>query len=122
MQKTGDEKLKKEESAYKALMVHDTIWTPERSLWCSVVGQAVIDAASTDHQIRTEVREWLESEDFPVVCGMAGMRPEHIKGILVPILADKDTKRAFRKAMTFKIILRNWIDSHYGEIDRKKPA
>lgn len=53
---------------------------------------------------------------------MAGMHPEHIRNVLVPILSDKDTKRAFRKAMTFKIILRNWIDSHYGEVDKKRPA
>lgn len=100
----------------------DPVWQPERSLWCSVIGQTIIDAASTDKEIRTEVREWLESEDFPVVCGMAGMRQDQVRKVLVEILSEPDCKKAFRKAMTFKIILRNWIDSHYGEIDRKKPA
>lgn len=113
----------KRSSVYAELFkLPDPVWAPERSLWCSVIGQTVIDAASTDREIRTEVREWLESEDFPVVCGMAGMRKEHIRMVLVEILAEPDCKKAFRKAMTFKIILRNWIDSHYGEIDRKRPA
>lgn len=112
----------KEQSAYKALMAHDPVWTPERSLWCAVVGQSVIDAASTDSAIREEVVDWLNSEDFPSVCDMAGLRPAQVKAVIVSILTDKDAKRAFRKAMQFKIILRNYVASHYGSVDNKREA
>lgn len=111
-----------EQSAYKGLAHIDIIWTPERSLWCSVVGQAIIDAASTDRAIRSEVVQWIESEDFPDVCHMAGLVPEKVRVQLVGILEERNSKAAFRKAMNFKIILRNWIDSHYGEADRRRPA
>lgn len=112
--------MKKEESAYKALMTHDTVWTPERSLWCAVVGQTVIDAASTDREIRQEVVDWLESEDFPTVCGMAGLQPHQIRKVIVGILKNPNTKQAFRSAMSFKIILRNFVESHYGDVDKSK--
>ena len=111
-----------EQSVYAPLMTHDPVWTPERSLWCAVVGQTVIDAASTDAEIRQEVVDWLESEDFPLVCGMAGLWPHQIRGVIVGILENPDKKAAFRNAMSFKIVLRNFVESHYGDVDKSKEA
>ena len=109
-----------EESNYKKLHdLPDPVWQPERSLWCAVVGQVVIDAASTDQEIRQEVIDWVQSEDSSIVCGMAGLRHQGIIKVVNDILYDPDRKNAFRTAMTFKLTLKNWVESHYGTVDTK---
>lgn len=109
-----------EESNYKRLQdLPDPVWQPERSLWCAVVGQVVIDAASTDPEIRQEVIDWVASADAETVCGMAGLKKENILKVVCGILYDPDRKRAFRTAMTFKLTLKNWVESHYGTVDTR---
>lgn len=95
----------------------DSVWQPERSLWCAVIGQSATDAASSDGDVREEVEDWLMDEDFSLVCSMAGMQPKNISTVLWGILNEKDRKAAFRKAMTFKIILKNYVASFHGTVD-----
>lgn len=111
--------MEREKSVYTELEHIDSVWTPERSLWCAVVGQTIIDAASTDPEIRAEIVDWLESDDLNNVCEMAGLRPESVANLVSSILRDPDKKRAFRNAMSAKLTLRNWVDSHYGTVDTK---
>ena len=97
----------------------DSGWQPERTLWVCVVGQAVIDAASTDPVIREEVVQWLADEDFLIVCDMAGMNAAPIRRLVTGILNEDDPKRAFRAAMNFRFMLRSFLESQMGEADKE---
>lgn len=113
--------MTKEESVYKALFSNpDSILQPERVLWLHVVAQALIDASSRDPLIRGEVAEWVDSEDFDVVCGMASLHLGHMRYAFKAILADKNLKRAFKRAMDFRFMVRTFVESHTGEIDKDR--
>lgn len=95
----------------------DSGWQPEQTLWVCVVGQAVIDAASTDESVKDEVAMWLFDEDFPIVCGMASMNPAEVARVVNEILREPNPKKAFRMAMNFRFLLRNFLESQMGEAD-----
>lgn len=93
---------------------------PERVLWLHVLAQTCIDAASKDKQIKREVKEWLNDEDFEVVCGMAGIRQEYVRSVIMTVLRDKKQKRAFQKAMNFRFLIRSYVESHMGDVDKRR--
>ena len=93
---------------------------PEQILWSHVVAQAVIDAASKDKQIKQEVIDWSQSEDFDIVCGMAGMQAAHVLSTIQAVAREKRHKRAFKKAMAFRFLVRMYIDANSGEQDKKR--
>lgn len=111
----------KEESVYIALMRSPgNSLTSERILWLHCVCQALIDAASQHKDIREEVADWVESEDFEVVMGMAGLHLEHMSHAFRATLADKNLKRAFKRAMDFRFMVRTFVERHTGDVDKDK--
>lgn len=110
-------------SAYKPLeSMPDPTLQPERVLFLHVVAQAVIDSASRDRAIRREVSDWLKDEDFEIVCGMAGIEPAYISQLISALLKDRNRKRAFKKAMEFRFLVRAYVESHTGDIDKRRGA
>lgn len=110
-------------SAYKPLeSMPDPVLQPERVLWLHVTAQAVIDATSRDRAIRREVADWIDDEDFEVVCGMAGLDPAHMRHAISALLRDRNRKRAFKKAMEFRFLVRTFVESHMGDIDKRRGA
>lgn len=111
----------REKSAYSALFGDPgTSLTSERILWLHVCAQALIDAASRDKELRQEIADWVESEDFEIVCGMASLHIDHMRYAFKAILADKNLKRAFKRAMDFRFMVRTFVESHTGEIDKNR--
>ena len=100
----------------------DPTLQPERVLWLHVMAQAVIDATSRDRAIRKEVSDWISHEDFEIVCGMAGLDPAHIRYAISALLKDRNRKRAFKKAMEFRFLVRTYVESHTGDVDKKRGA
>lgn len=112
-----------EESVYKALLDNPgTSLTNERILWLHCVAQALIDASSRDKTLRQETADWVDSEDFEIVCGMASLHLDHMRYAFKAILADRDLKRAFKRAMDFRFMVRTFVESHTGEIDKDRGA
>lgn len=112
--------MTKEQSSYAPLFsMPDATLQPERVLWLHVIAQALIDAASKDRRIKREVRQWLELEDFEVVCGMAGMQESWVRSAINAILRTKNQKLAFKKAMTFRFLVRSFVDKHTGTVDKR---
>jgi hypothetical protein len=110
----------KEPSVYAALMNSPGLsLTSERILWLHVVCQLLIDASSRRKDLRQETADWVESEDFEIVCGMAGLHIEHMRHAFNAILADKDHKRAFKRAMDFRFMVRAFVERHTGDIDKE---
>lgn len=113
--------MQKDPSSYALLFtLPDSVLQPERVLWLHVIAQALIDAASRDKEIRQEIIDWIDTEDFEVVCGMAGMQPSYVRHAANAILAEKNQRKAFKKAMNFRFLVRSYVDSHMGEIDKRK--
>lgn len=111
----------KERSIYEALFTSpDVDFTNERRLWISVVSQALVDAASTSPSIRADVGDWLESEDFVIVIGNAGMEEEFIRPVFHRIMNTKVRKVAFREAMKIKVLLRQYINNHRAGVDLER--
>jgi hypothetical protein len=109
------------ESIYDPLEdLPDSVFTPEQRLWISVVMQAAIDAASTHTRIKRDVIIWMRSDDFEVVCDMAGMSPIEVKKHLISILAEDTTEKSFRLAMAFRFLIRRYIDDNIGDVDRDR--
>jgi len=112
-----------EESIYEPLFrSEDTVFTPEQKLWISVVMQAAIDAASTNPATRKEVFNWMRSEDFDIVCGMAGMSKTQVRYDMEAILSAPTIKQAFRYAMSFRYLVRSYIEDNLGEVDKGKDS
>lgn len=113
--------MQKEPSSYALLFsLPDSVLQPERVLWLHVVAQALIDASSRDKELRQEISDWVESEDFEIVCGMASLHLAHMRYAFKAILADKNLKRAFKRAMDFRFMVRSFVESHTGEIDKNR--
>lgn len=111
--------MNKEPSSYAFLFtLPDPVLQPERVLWLHVIAQAVIDASSRDRAIKKEVIDWVDTEDFEVVCGMGGVQPEHISYIIHAILQDRNRKRAFKRAMEFRFLVRTYVESYTGTVDK----
>ena len=108
------------ESIYNSLGdFPDSTLQPERVLWLHVIAQALIDAASKDRKIKREVRQWVGTEDFDTVCGMAGMQPSWVTHAINAILKERH-KKAFKLAMTFRFLVRSFVDRHTGDVDKRK--
>lgn len=108
-------------SAYESLFnFPDPVLQPEQVLWLHVIAQALIDASSRNKEIKLEVVDWRASEDFETVCGMAGVSPAYISHALNAILRDKSPKRAFKKAMSFRFLIRSYIDANRGDVDKNR--
>lgn len=113
--------MQKERSSYELLMtLPDPLLQPEQVLWLHVLAQSCIDASSRNKEIRKEVAAWHKSEDFEIVCGMAGVNPVHVSHVFSAILKDRNLKRAFKNAMSFRFLIRTYIDSNRGDIDKHK--
>lgn len=112
-----------EHSNYAKLFAFpDPTLQPEKVLWLHVIAQAVIDASSRNREIKRGVKDWHNSEDFEIVCGMGGINPEYVSYALGAVLRDKNPKRAFKKAMQFRFLIRTYIDSHRGDVDKQRGA
>ena len=108
-------------SSYALLFTFpDSVLQPERVLWLHVIAQALIDASSRNKELRQEIADWVESEDFEIVCGMASLHFDHMRYAFKAILADKNLKRAFKRAMDFRFMVRTFVESHTGEIDKNR--
>ena len=115
--------MTEEHSSYALLFtLPDSGLQPERVLWLHVVAQALIDASSRNKDLRQETSEWVDSEDFEIVCGMASLHLDHMRYAFKAILADENLKRAFKRAMDFRFMVRTFVESHTGEIDKNKGA
>lgn len=113
--------MSEEHSSYALLFsLPDSVLQPERVLWLHVVAQALIDASSRNKELRQEITDWVESEDFEIVCGMASLHLDHMRYAFKAILADKNLKRAFKRAMDFRFMVRTFVESHTGEIDKDR--
>ena len=111
--------MSKEHSSYELLFtLPDSGLQPERVLWLHVTAQAMIDASSRNPELRQEIADWVESEDFDIVCGMASLQIDHMRYAFKAILADNNLKRAFKRAMDFRFMVRTFVESHTGEIDK----
>ena len=80
----------------------------------------MIDASSRNKEIREEVAEWVDSEDFDIVCGMASLNITHMRYAFKAILSDKNLKRAFKRAMDFRFMVRTFVESHTGDVDKDR--
>lgn len=111
--------MQKEHSNYAFLFtLPDPALQPERVLWLHVIAQSVIDASSRDRSIKKEVSDWVDTEDFETVCGMGGVQIEHISYIIHAILQDRNRKRAFKRAMEFRFLVRSYVESYTGSVDK----
>lgn len=109
----------KEQSVYIALFNDPgQSLTSERVLWLHCVCQALIDASSRNKELRQEIADWVDSEDFEVVCGMASLHIGHMRYAFKAILADRNLKRAFKRAMDFRFMVRSFVEAHTGDIDK----
>ena len=110
-----------EPSTYKQLFENpDPILQPEQRLWIHVVMQAVIDAASTNPKVKVEVVEWLATEDFDEVCGMAAMSPRYVRHEINAVLAAETVAKAFRRAMSFRFLVRSFLEDNSGEVEKER--
>ena len=113
--------MQKEHSAYKALLsMPDPTLQPERVLWLHVLAQAVIDAASKRREIKKDIKEWVDTEDFEFVCGAAMVDHVLISALIHRLLNDRNRKRAFHHAMRFRFSVRSFIELHTGDIDKDR--
>lgn len=112
--------MDKQDSAYEKLFsLPDPTLQPERILWLHVIAQLLIDVTSKRKDIKGEVIEWMASEDFEIVCGMASLCPVYMHRLFTALGKDKNKKRAFKKAMEFRFLLRTYVESNIGEIDKR---
>lgn len=108
-------------SAYQSLLsMPDPVLQPERVLWLHVLAQAVIDAASKRREIKKEIRDWVDTEDFEYICGAAGVDDVLISALIHRLLRDRNRKRAFHHAMRFRFSVRSFIELHTGDVDKDR--
>jgi hypothetical protein len=111
--------MTKEDSIYAALFDQPgTSLTSERILWLHVLAQALIDASLTNREIREDAVEWVGTEDFEEVCNCAGVDPIFMHSLFDLVSGDRNKKRAFKKAMQFRFLVRTFIESNMGFADK----
>lgn len=71
--------------------------------------QGVIDAASTNPELKEEIREWVGTEDYDTVIEMSGMNPIVVRQKFDEILTEKNHNAAFRKAMKFRYAVKAYL-------------
>lgn len=69
--------------------------TSALKLWRAVINQSVIDSASQKGADRAGVIRWIASDDFDIVCGLAGLNEHTIKRILVSILHEHPARAQY---------------------------
>jgi hypothetical protein len=110
-----------EPSIYEPLIRgDDTVFTPEQQLWIHVVMQAVIDAASPHPAVKKEIVDWLKSEDFEIVCDMAGMSHIEVRKRLHAVFSAPTQAESFRTAMNFRFLIRAYVEDNLADVDKKK--
>jgi hypothetical protein len=111
------------DSIYSPIIkLHDATLSSEQRLWISVVMQAAVDAASTNPEIKLEVINWMASDNFEMVCDMAGMSIPQVRHDLNATLAASDPKKSFRLAMSFRFLVRSFIEDNLGEVDKHRDS
>ena len=111
--------MKKEDSIYEALLDQPgTSLTSERILWLHVLAQALIDSSLTNREVRDDAVNWVGTEDFEEVCDCAGVDPIFMYGLFEIVSGDRNKKRAFKKAMQFRFLVRTFIESNMGFADK----
>lgn len=110
--------MQKEDSIYAALLDQPgTSLTSERILWLHVVAQALIDSSLTNKEVRDEAVEWVGTEDFEEVCNFAGLDPLFMHNLFKSVINDRKKKRAFKKAMQFRFLVRTYVEQNMGYAD-----
>ena len=105
-----------ESSNYAALFtLGDIKASGEHLLWVSVVAQSMVDASSRDRTIRRGIVAWLASEDFEFVCDLASMKHAAVRAIIEDILSTRSKRKAFKKSMQMRFLLRDYLESLMGE-------
>ena len=77
--------------------------TPERQLWCAVVGRALEDALGNpggisgsfaQHRAVVEARDWFEENglDFRRACEAAGFEPDLLRDRALRLIAERAAK------------------------------
>jgi len=49
---------------------------PETRMWMAVMNRIYLDSKSTDSDIKTEVKQFLDTPEFDYICGVVGIPPE----------------------------------------------
>jgi hypothetical protein len=71
--------------------------------------QGVIDAASTNKELREEIRDWVGTEDYDTVIELSGMNPITVRAKFDEILREKTHRGAFKKAMKFRYAVKAYL-------------
>lgn len=72
--------------------------------------QGMIDAASSNAELRQEINEWVGTEDYDEVIEMSGMNPVFVASSFDDVLSEPDYRTAFRKAMKFRHLIKNYLN------------
>lgn len=108
-----------EQSSYASMMhLHGTSMSQEQILWLHVLAQLLLDVTSKQKQIKRDVVDWMASEDFEIVCGMAGVNPIYMHRLFTVLAGDRNKKRAFKKAMEFRFLVRSYVEANSGDADK----
>ncbi len=108
-----------EHSCYAGMMhLHGTSISQEQILWLHVLCQLLIDVTSKQKAIKREVVDWMASEDFEIVCGMAGVNHIYMHKLFTALAKDRDKKRAFKKSMEFRFLVRSYVEANSGDVDK----
>lgn len=112
--------MQKENSIYAALFDQPgTSLTSERILWLHVLAQALIDVTLRNREVREEAVEWIGTPDFEEVCNSAGLDMHYMHRLFSMLAEDRNKKRAFKKAMQFRFLVRTFVDQNMGDIDKE---
>lgn len=82
--------------------------TPERQLWCAVVGRALEDALGNpggisgsfaQHRAVIEARDWFEENglDFRRACEAAGFEPDLLRHRALRLIAERGAKPSWHE-------------------------
>ena len=111
--------MQKEDSIYAALFDQPgTSLTNERILWLHVLAQSLIDCSVNNKEVREEATEWIGTPDFEEVCGFAMVDPPYMYALFQDVAFDRNRKRAFKKAMQFRFLVRTFIENNMGFVDK----
>lgn len=112
--------MQKENSIYEAMLDQPgTSLTSERILWLHVVAQGLIDVTLRNREVREDAVGWIGTPDFEEVCDSAGLDPLYMQGLFTELACDRNKKRAFKKAMQFRFLVRSFVDENTGDVDKE---
>jgi hypothetical protein len=111
--------MQKEESIYAALFDQPgTSITNERILWLHVLAQALIDCSVNNPEVKQEAVSWVGTPDFEEVCNFAGVDPPFMHSLFQSVMSERSSRRAFKKAMQFRFLVRTYIENNMGFADK----